>query len=140
MKKGKRELIVILCLIGGALLFKVGLSLVTAPLNNQPRVVNVSTLPLQHGHVLITMSQRAYHANTVVVTIGTTITWTNHDPMAHTVTQGTNGSTTARGFHSPILSSGQSWSYTFHSPGTYLYTCVFHPDMNGRIVVQQAPS
>jgi plastocyanin len=136
MKKRKREILIVLCLIGGAILFKVGLSLVTAPLNSQPRAGDVSTLPVQHGHVQILISQRGYHAATVVVTTGTTITWSNRDPMAHTVTQGNKGAATARGFHSPVLSTGQSWSYTFQTPGTHLYTCIFHPDMNGRVIVK----
>ena len=140
MKKRKREILIVLCLIGGAILFKVGLSLVTAPLNSQPQAGDISTLPVQHGHVQILISQRGYHAATVVVTAGTTITWINRDPMAHTVTQGSDGAATARGFHSPVLSSGQSWSYTFQAPGTYLYTCMFHSDMNGRVIVKAATS
>jgi hypothetical protein len=33
------------------------------------------------------------------------------------------------------LGKGQSWSYTFATPGTYAYYCAVHPTMRGTIEV-----
>jgi plastocyanin len=63
---------------------------------------------------------------------GTTVTWTNRDAVAHTVS--------ARGgeWGSGLLPQGQQFSHTFTEPGTYDYFCQPHPWMVGRIVVGQA--
>ncbi|MEO6470686.1 MAG: plastocyanin/azurin family copper-binding protein, partial [Aeromicrobium sp.] len=62
---------------------------------------------------------------------GDTVTWTNMDSVEHDVTV-TSGPTT---FHSPMLSKGKSWSYTFSKPGTYSYICSVHPDMRASVAV-----
>ena len=87
MKKHKRELIIIMALIGGAVLFRVGLALATSSVGGQT-TVNTTNLPVQSGHVTIIISSKEYHAATVVITVGTSVTWVNQDPMAHTVTEG----------------------------------------------------
>ena len=61
---------------------------------------------------------------------GQTVTWTNRDPMEHTVTGlgfswGSNGS----------LTLGQSVTYRFTEAGVYPYSCVLHPGMVGAVVV-----
>lgn len=137
MKKRKREILIILLLIGGAVLFKVALTLVNGQINSQSPT-DIAHLPLQSGHVTVTLSERAFHADVIVVTVGTTVTWVNHDPMAHTVTEGQGATAAPRGFNSGILTEGKSWSYVFKTPGTYLYTCLLHADMNGRVVVEKA--
>lgn len=136
VKERKREILIILILIGGAVLFKVALLVINNTIGNQSST-NITNLPVQSGHVTVTMSQRAYHANIIVITVGTTVTWTNRDPMDHTVTQGKGAAATPHGFNSGVMTSGQSWSYTFTTPGTYQYTCLFHPDMNGQVVVKK---
>ena len=64
------------------------------------------------------------------IAVGTTVTWTNSDPIAHTVTA-TDGT-----FDSGILSVGQSFSHTFDEEGTFDYSCMIHPFMQGSIVVR----
>jgi plastocyanin len=83
-------------------------------------------------HVMI--MQYAFSAATLTVHSGDTVTWTNHDAAAHDVT------TTAgpAGFHSPLLATDQSWTYTFTAPGTYSYYCSVHPDMRAQITVLAA--
>lgn len=63
---------------------------------------------------------------------GTTITWTNDDPLGHTVTAAD------RSFDSGLIPSGGSWSYTFSTPGSYDFTCTPHPFMKGTVVVRLA--
>jgi plastocyanin len=61
--------------------------------------------------------------------VGSTVTWVNHDDATHTVTEN-NGL-----FDSGPLPLGASFSYTFTQPGTYHYSCAYHPWMMGTIVV-----
>ncbi len=70
---------------------------------------------------------------TVYLGINSTVTWVNNDSVPHTVTA-TDGS-----FSSGNLNAGQSWSYTFTTPGTYTYYCAYHSWMTGTIVVMPAP-
>jgi plastocyanin len=136
MKTRKREILIILVLIAGAILFKLFIQFIPTWFGGPS--VNTATLPLQSGHVTVTMSNRIFHADAIAVTVGTTVTWVNHDPMAHTVTEGQGAKATPHGFNSGVMNSGQSWSNTFTTPGTYLYTCLFHSDMNGRVIVRRA--
>jgi plastocyanin len=64
------------------------------------------------------------------VKAGTTITWTNRDQDAHTVTAMPGGA-----FHSPTLTTGQSYQYTFTTPGRFDYLCTIHPFMTATVVV-----
>jgi nitrite reductase (NO-forming) len=71
-----------------------------------------------------------YVPNVLMVPLGATVTWTNNDPgMVHTVTAA-DGS-----FDSGMLSTGQTFSYTFDKPGDFDYACTPHPWMKGRISV-----
>lgn len=74
----------------------------------------------------------AYSPQEVTVVIGTnnTVMWTNMDDEAHTVTSADGV------FDSGIMSPGQTFQYTFTTPGTYEYTCSFHPEMEGIVVVE----
>ena len=67
---------------------------------------------------------------TVTVKAGTTITWTNQDSDAHTVTSMNNGP-----LHSPPLNTGQAFHYTFTTPGRFDYLCTIHPFMTATVVV-----
>jgi plastocyanin len=138
-KRSKREILIIVALILGAILFKVVLSLVTSHVNTSA-TVNPNTLPVQSGHVTLTITNKQFHPVILVVTVGTTVTWVNHDPMAHSVTEGHDAGETPHGFNSGVLDSGKSWSYLFQTPGTYSYTCIFHPDMNAQVIVKPASS
>ena len=66
----------------------------------------------------------------VHVARGETVTWTNKDPVDHTVT-GVNGSF---GTYAP-LAQGMTAKQRFDDPGTYPYFCVLHPGMAGAVVV-----
>lgn len=77
-----------------------------------------------------TESPADYSVNELMITLGTTVTWTNDDPgMVHTVTA-SDGS-----FDSGLLQFGESFSYTFNDPGEFGYTCTPHPWMIARVVV-----
>ena len=66
---------------------------------------------------------------------GTRVTWTNQDPVLHTVT--------GLGFRwgsGDSLGQGNSISYRFTAPGVYPYSCIIHPGMVGAVVVGDAGS
>ncbi len=89
----------------------------------------VSTASAAETHQ-IPIAQYAYVPATMTVHVGDVVTWTNQDQASHDVAGGT--------FHSPMLATGQSWSFTFTQPGTYDYICSVHPDMRAQIVVLAA--
>jgi plastocyanin len=71
----------------------------------------------------------SFNPATITVSAGTTITWTNKDGGAHTVTSD------AALFDSGSIGSGSSISFSFGSAGTYSYHCAIHPSMTGKVVV-----
>jgi 3',5'-cyclic-AMP phosphodiesterase len=77
----------------------------------------------------IVLDNFTFAPGTVQVTVGSTITWTNHDYVPHNVVA------VDRRFTSPVLDTGQQYSHRFDAAGTYVYFCSLHPRMTGRIVV-----
>lgn len=69
----------------------------------------------------------SFNPDTITVTKGTTVTWTNKDSASHTV-KGT-------AFTSETLNQGQSYSYTFNEAGTFEYQCGIHPSMRAKVIV-----
>lgn len=84
----------------------------------------------------VQMVNFAFAPQVLNVTSGDSVTWTNQDEAPHTVTT-TSG---PRSISSPMLSKGQSFTYTFVVPGTYSYYCAVHPDMRAEVVVSPAPA
>ena len=71
----------------------------------------------------------SYSPSRLQVVAGTTITWTNADPLPHTITA--RDST----WDSGTILPGAVWSRTFDKPGRYEFFCGPHPFMKGVIVV-----
>jgi plastocyanin len=78
------------------------------------------------------ISSRGFSPNTVTASVSAnnTVTWVNDDSSPHTVTAD-DGS-----FNSGNIAPGQSFSYTFTTPGTYKYHCTYHPWMTATVVVK----
>jgi len=70
----------------------------------------------------------AFTPNTSAVSAGGTVTWTNGDPVTHTVTFN-NGPDCGN------LASAASITVTFPAAGTYAYHCKIHPSMTGTVTV-----
>jgi plastocyanin/predicted lipoprotein with Yx(FWY)xxD motif len=77
----------------------------------------------------VTIAGFAFVPASVTVAVGTTVTWTNTDPVGHTVTA--NGGS----FGSGTIPTGASFSYKFGTAGTYAFHCSIHPSMTGTITV-----
>lgn len=67
----------------------------------------------------------------LTVAPGTTVTWTNDDDVPHTVSSMHGGPLASKN-----LAKGDTYSYTFDTPGTYMYVCNIHPDMKGTVTVR----
>lgn len=78
----------------------------------------------------VSIANFAFSPASVTVKVGQTVTWTNNDSVAHTVTSD-DGS-----FDSGQLSPGATFKHTFDKAGQYSYHCSVHPDMTGSVTVQ----
>lgn len=87
-----------------------------------------------------TQSSLGFSPDTVTVVIGVnnTVTWTNNDN-----TMDANGylpthvlATNDSSFTSPGLNPGDTFTYTFTTPGTFPYHCNVHPWMRGTVIVK----
>lgn len=82
----------------------------------------------------------AFSPEKLTIQPGDTVAWVNgqddmHNVMAETLPKG------AKYFESPMFEKkGDRWSYTFNTPGTYVYHCHPHAESNmrGTIIVGQA--
>ncbi len=88
------------------------------------------------GSNQVIMQNTSYVPQSLTITKGTTVTWTNKDSYDHTVTSGTPGHPSGL-FDSGDIAPNGKFSYTFDSTGTYAYYCKIHLDkMTGTIIVK----
>lgn len=116
--------IVVLIVLGG------GYYLFTRSGSNGAPAQTVSPTASPANETVVNIQNFSFSPVTLSVKTGATVTWTNNDSATHTVTSDADGI-----LNSPSLSSGQSFSYTFSTPGTFSYHCAVHPMMKGTIVV-----
>jgi plastocyanin len=76
----------------------------------------------------------AFDPPTITVNAGTTITWTNKDAIAHTVTSD------AGLFDSGNIGSNGTYSYMFSTAGSFPYHCNIHTSMKATVVVKAVVS
>jgi amicyanin len=76
----------------------------------------------------VNIANFAFSPATLTIKVGTKVTWTNNDVVAHTVTFTDVA-------NSPVLNRGDTFSRTFTTAGTYSYICSIHPFMHGTVVV-----
>jgi plastocyanin len=91
---------------------------------------NSSTTQKTASGNLVTVVNFAFSPQTLSVTAGTTVTWTNRDSTTHTITSDTGV------FNSGNLATNSSFTYTFSNTGSYAYHCAIHPSMTGTIIVR----
>lgn len=111
-----------------------------SPSSNNPIVINAPPMPSTPSANNPPSSSQTYNVDianfafspaTLTISKGDTVTWTNKDSTAHTVTTDSGNE-----LDSGSLSNGKTYSHTFDSTGTYNYHCQFHPMMKASIIVQ----
>ncbi len=72
----------------------------------------------------------SYSPASVTISVGSVVRFTNNDTNRHTATadDGSWGSGT--------LEAGENFSRQFDEAGTYNYFCSYHPDLQGKIIVE----
>ncbi|HKP54868.1 MAG TPA: S8 family serine peptidase [Chloroflexia bacterium] len=81
---------------------------------------------------LVSIVDFAFSPQNLTVSAGTTVRWTNNGEATH------NSTSFKAVWASPNLSTGQTFDYTFNTPGSYPYGCTLHSGMEGTITVQAA--
>ncbi|MDH3191697.1 MAG: plastocyanin/azurin family copper-binding protein [Nitrosopumilus sp.] len=72
----------------------------------------------------------------VKIAVGGTVTWSNDDTAAHTVTGGKMPEGPSGVFDSSLFMAGNTYEFTFDKPGEYPYFCMVHPWMIGMVIVE----
>ncbi len=86
----------------------------------------ITDTPFQE--VEVDIRDYSFEPDSITISVGDTVTWTNQDSAVHTVDGGA--------FRSSALSQGESYSYTFGREGRYSYMCTVHPyQTTGQIIV-----
>ncbi|HEX6643859.1 MAG TPA: cupredoxin family copper-binding protein [Gemmatimonadales bacterium] len=85
--------------------------------------------PLAGDTVRVSIANLRFTPDVIEIAPGTTVVWTNTDPIEHTVTA-MDGS-----FDSGLIRTGASWSHTFTRADSAGYACRPHPVMKGRVAV-----
>lgn len=78
----------------------------------------------------VSIKNFAFSVNSLTVSAGTKVTWTNNDATTHTVTAD-DGS-----FDSGNIAPGGSFSKTFSTAGAYAYHCSIHSTMKAKVEVE----
>ena len=89
------------------------------------------------GTANVVLQNIAYNPQSLTIKVGTTVTWRNAETngMQHTVTSGTPNAPSGM-FDSGTLNPGQTFQFTFTTPGTFAYYCRIHgAAMTGTVVV-----
>ncbi len=92
----------------------------------------LATSPVRAAEIEVKIDNFTFNPQRITVKAGDTVTWINHDDIPHTVTSKTLV------FRSKAMDTDDKFSFTFATPGTYLYFCALHPMMTGSIVVEAA--
>jgi len=107
----------------------IGLAVLTSIRGKEPEAKG-SVMP-NNAKTEVVIDHFAFSPKTITVAVGATVTWTNQDNVQHVVASADN-----RFKKSPQLKSGQRFSNTFETAGTYSYFCSIHSRMTGTIIVK----
>jgi plastocyanin len=83
------------------------------------------------GGATAEMRGMAFAPSRIEVAAGSAITWTNNDPLVHTITAEDGA------WDSGPIEPGRTWSRTFTEPGEVAVHCTPHPFMKATIVVRR---
>lgn len=87
----------------------------------------VAVTPAAAETIAVTIDKLVFSPATVEAKVGDTIVWVNKDVFAHTAT--------VKGGWEVIIPPKKSASLILKAAGPVDYSCRFHPNMKGRLVV-----
>ena len=90
-----------------------------------------ASIPVKASKTEVLIDNFSFSPKTFTVPAGATVTWTNRDNVPNVVSSADN-----QFKKSTVLKTGQSFSHTFATTGTYSYFCSIHPRMRGKIIVK----
>lgn len=122
----KKHLILMLVVITGATVSIAGCT--SSSSNPSPGPVT-STVTSTSSQNSVAIQNYAFNPSTLTIQKGANVTWKNDDSVQHTVTLDSGA------FSSPLLSTGDTYTYQFNNTGTYPYHCSIHTYMKGTITV-----
>ena len=109
----------------------IGIAVLASVLGSNPFKAYAEPVdPHSVPEAVITIDNFSFSPATLTVPTGTTVHWTNHDDIPHTIVSDD------KAFKSKALDTDEQFTYTFTKPGTYSYFCSLHPKMTAKIVVQ----
>ena len=77
----------------------------------------------------VSIQNYAFSPSTLTIQKGANVTWKNDDSVQHAVVSDSPA------FSSPLLNTGDTYTFQFNSTGTYPYHCSIHTYMTGAITV-----
>lgn len=102
---------------------------------NHAQAANFTDLRGQRA-VTVDLQDIAFAPRLLRISRGTTVTWTNHDPIGHYInTDAHPAHTYYPPQNSEFLTKGDSFSLQFLAPGYYPYHCSAHTEMAAAIIV-----
>ena len=78
--------------------------------------------------VYVAMKNMKFSPATIEIKKGDTVEWKNDDITPHTATSAT--------FDSGPIASDAAWRQAFSQAGSFPFTCTFHPEMKGTVIVK----
>jgi plastocyanin len=93
-----------------------------------------SSARVQLKVVTVVIREFKFVPATVTVHAGDTVEWMNDDIVPHTATAEGDGQKPV--WDSGPIQTGAKWRYVTRKKRTYNYICTFHPNMEGKLIVQ----
>ncbi len=109
-------------------------SMAVESMDTESMMLNTVSMPLDSALPDCQATNECYLPFEKVVSVGTTVVWSNDDIAAHTVNSGSVRDITDL-FDSGLIPPGGTFEYTFETAGSYDYFCIVHPWMIGLVTV-----
>lgn len=123
-------------LIATMLASALGLAGCASPSDSNDSVPNGGgpAVEVHEGDATVEMVDAAYAPKELRIHAGSTVTFRNAEDMGHTVTPDDSaqwGTTGSGNSPDQWMNKGDTWSWTFTTPGTYDYHCLPHATKSG---------
>ena len=109
-----------------------------SPISAMPIAPSTHTVSIPNGASApgCETTNQCYLPYSLEIIAGDTVSWSNDDTAAHTVTS-KNSDGPDGVFDSSLFMAGNTFDFTFDEAGTYSYFCMVHPWMTGEIIVNE---